>query len=459
MNLSGLLTLLQQIPAYRELVTAAESTPQALLQAARPLVAAGLQQDRGGSLVMVTARSEMAQQLAAQLETWLPPVEDGGPTIHLFAEPDALPYERIAWSGYTRQQRLTTLAALQSRTSRPPVVVTSARALMQKTLPARELRLALRPLKTGGVVRLEQMTTNWVQTGYNPAETVEEPGSFSRRGGIIDIWPPNLTQPVRIDLFGDEVDSLRLFDPTTQRSQQHLSSIEIGPGSEALSKYGPAVLERLGISGGNLSAPENVATDPDTAPLLDPSLLLAIREELRLQVEHLSQGYSFHGIEWYLPYFYQQPASLLDYLEGDATLVVDDALAFFATINELENQAASLREELIRAGELPHTFAPAFFTAEELRTALAARNPLLLGYGDLHGKSSSANTPLARSFAPGPRYGGKTKPIVADIVKQNEQGATTLLVTRQAARVQELLRDDDMIAHVQSDLLYAPTQP
>ncbi|MEZ4864316.1 MAG: transcription-repair coupling factor [Caldilineaceae bacterium] len=459
MNLSGLLKCLAQLPAYQALLAQNDGTPQALLQAARPLVVAGLKQDRPGPLVLLTARSEMAQQLAAQVESWLPPPQDGGPPVYIFAEPDALPYERIAWSGYTRQQRLTALAALQSRTGPKPVVIASARALMQKTLPARELRLALRPLKTGGVVRLEQMTTNWVQTGYNPAETVEEPGSFARRGGIIDIWPPNLTQPVRIDLFGDEVDSLRLFDPTTQRSQQHLSSIEIGPGSEALSKYGPSVLERLGISGGNLSAPENVATDPDAAPLLDPSLLLAIREELRLQVEHLSQGYSFHGIEWYLPYFYQQPASLLDYLDSDATLVVDDALDLFATINELENQAASLREELIRAGELPHTFAPSFFTAEELRAALAARNPLLLGYGDLHGKSSSANTPLARSFAPGPRYGGKTKPIVADIVKQNEQGATTLLVTRQAARVQELLRDADMIAHVQSDLLYAPTQP
>ena len=194
MNLSGLVKSLQQLPAYRALVaqigTQTESTPQALLGAARPVVVAGLKQDRPGSLVLLTARSEMAQQLAAQLESWLPPVAEGGPPVYVFAEPDALPYERIAWSGYTRQQRLTAMAALQSRVGVRPIVITSARALMQKTLPARELRMALRPLKVGGVVRLEQMTTNWAQTGYNPAETVEEPGSFARRGGIIDIWPP-----------------------------------------------------------------------------------------------------------------------------------------------------------------------------------------------------------------------------------------------------------------------------
>lgn len=458
MNLSGLVKILQQLPAYRALVTQMDSTPQSLLAAARPLVVAGLKQERPGSLILVTARSEMAQQLATQLETWLPPVEEGGPPVFVFAEPDALPYERIAWSGYTRQQRLTAMAALQSRTGVRPVVIASARALMQKTLPARELRLALRPLKVGGVVRLEQMTTNWAQTGYNPAETVEEPGTFARRGGIIDIWPPNLSQPVRIDLFGDEVDTLRLFDPTTQRSLQHIQSIEIGPGSEALSKYGPAALERLAIKGGNLSAPENVA-GADVSPLLDPRLLLAIREELRLQVEQLSQGQSFHGIEWYLPYFYEQPASLLDYLDSDATLVVDDALDLFATIHELEAQAATLREELLRAGELPHAFAPSYFTGDELRSAFQSKRPLLLGYGDLFGKSTSANTELARSFAPGPRYGGKTKPIVADLLKARDHGEITLLATRQAARVQELLRENDLIVHVQSDLHHLPTQP
>ena len=88
---------------------------------------------------------------------WLPPPEEGGPPILLFAEADALPYERIGWSSATRQQRLTALSALQSRTTSPPIVVASARALMQKTLPARELRLALRPVKVGEIVRLDQM--------------------------------------------------------------------------------------------------------------------------------------------------------------------------------------------------------------------------------------------------------------------------------------------------------------
>ncbi|MEZ4583047.1 MAG: hypothetical protein R3A10_15675, partial [Caldilineaceae bacterium] len=217
------------------------------------------------------------------------------------------------------------------------------------------------------------MVTNWAQTGYNPAEVVEEPGTFARRGGIIDVWPPNLPSPVRIDLFGDEVDSLRLFDPASQRTIRKVESVDIGPGGEALSKYGPNALSRLKVAGGNLNAPENLTGDGiPLSPLLDPNLLLAIREELRLDVERLAQGHAFHGIEWYLPYFYDRPASLLDYAD-DALLIVDDAADLTATLTELEAQIQTLREELERSGELPRTIQRGYFTTEEIRLALLAR--------------------------------------------------------------------------------------
>jgi transcription-repair coupling factor (superfamily II helicase) len=208
MLLSGLLELLPRLPAFRAWLQTlttppAEPTPQAVLAAARPFLVAGARMHLAVPIVFITARSEMAQQIYNQLEIWLPPVDEGGPPIYLFAEPDALPYERIHWSSTTRQRRLTALAALQSRHGPPPVIVASARALSQKTLPARELRLALRTIKVGTALRLDQMTSAWVQTGYSPVEIVEEPGTFARRGGIVDIWPPNLSTPVRIDLFDD----------------------------------------------------------------------------------------------------------------------------------------------------------------------------------------------------------------------------------------------------------------
>ena len=466
MKLPGLVGLLPEVPAFSEwlaqLKSGQETEPQAVLQAARPYLLAGLAAQTPGPVLLITARSEMAQQLSDQLLTWLPPLEAGGAPVHQFADPDALPYERIPWSGATRQRRLTTLAALQQRTagSAAPIVVVSARALMQKTLPARELRMALRTLRAGSAVRLEQMIALWVQTGYNPVEIVEEPGVFARRGGIVDVWPPNLPSPVRIDLFGDEVESLRLFDPATQRTVRQVTSVDIGPGSEVLSKYGPAVLERLNVRGEGLMAPENIGAPDEEgqldSPLHDPRLLLALREELRLEVDHLRNSQSFHGIEWYLPYTYAQPVSLLDYLGPDGLVVVDDPLDLFATIHELEQQAEGLRMELERSGELPRGFQRNYFTVEEVRKALIDRRPAILGYGDLYSKSASANTPLARCFAPGPRLGGKTKEIAAEIVKVHNAGQTSVLLSRQAARLRELLQEFHLAPQVTEQLSAPP---
>ncbi len=455
--LSGLLTYLTGLPAFSDLLARRPDEPQALLTSARPYVTAGLRQHGEQALVLLTARSEIANQLAAELESWLPPVDEGGPPVYLFAEPEALPYERIAWGGATRQRRLTALAALQSKNGTPPVVVASARALAQMTLPARELRLALRPIKVGGIVRLEQMAVNWAQTGYQAVEVVEEPGTFARRGGIVDIWPPNLPFPVRIDLFGDEVESLRIFEPATQRTIRQVNQVEIGPGGEALSKYGPTALARLGIEGDRLTAPENLGGDGDTqSPLVDPKLLLAIREELRREVEHLAQGESFHGIEWYLPYFYDQPATLLDYLPKDGLLVIDDAAELLDTLRDLEAHAEGLRTELERTGELPRGFVTGSFGQAALRERLQQTKPIILGLGDLDGTSRSANTPLARSFAPGPRYGGKTKEIVRDVAALREEGQRTVLVSRQAARTQSLLEEASIDVPVQHELLTPP---
>ena len=459
MHLSGLPDLLGRLPAFRAWLETfsmpgGEAVPQSVFAAARPLVVAGLCRERARPVVLLTGRSERAQQLCDQLARWLPPSEEGGPPILLLADPDALPYERIRWSGRTRQQRLTALAALQGRGAVPPLIVASARAFSQKTLPARELRLALRTLKVGARARLDLLTPSWVQTGYTPVEVVEEPGTFARHGGIVDIWPPNLSTPLRIDLFGEEVDSLRLFDPTSQRTLRTVESIEVGPGSEVLSKYGPAAVERLGVRGGDLR--EEGAPGKEAGLWLDPTLLLAVREAIRLEVEHLAQGSSFHGIEWYLPYVYSPAISLLEHLPPDALLVVDDALDLLATLQALDVQAEALYAELTHSGELPQGFARSSFTAEEVRVKLLERRPALLGYGDLFGKSTGANTPLARSFAPGPRFGGQLQELTAELRKVHDAGHALVLVTRQAARVQELLAGMQLATPVQSEMKVAP---
>jgi len=444
MNLRGLLALLREVAAYQQLLQglkAGRGTPEplALLHAARPFLAAALATDLNRPLVVVTARSQRAQQWAEDLQVWMNDPE----RVHLFADPDALPYERITWSRETRQQRLAALVAL-TQTSKPntqylisniqypasnlqyPIIVASARALMQKTLPPRELRLALRPLRRGQIIDLHRLLERWVGLGYQPVSVVEEPGSFSRRGGIVDIFPPNLDWPVRLELFGEEVDSLRTFDPATQRTRAHVEQVLIGPATEPLTKYGPRATERL-------------------AKLDLPSCHALTRQRMEEEREKLAQGSGFRGMEFYLPYVYSQPAMLLDHLPPEGLLLIEDGAELATTWADLEEQAIRLQQDLTAARELPAGFLPSYFEWQAVAERLDARQhsgtALTLGLGGFDGHPAATMSPIARAFAPGPRYGGRVRQVLDDAQRLQERGQRLVLVTRQAPRLAALLSE------------------
>ena len=483
MNLSGLLPLLKNLPSFQELLKGHDSAPLKMYEAARAFVAAGLATETEGPILVITGTAEQAQRWVERLELFLPPAH-GAPHVSLYAEPDALPFERIPWTGRTRQLRLTALAALQQKGGGPAVVVSTARAAMQKTLPARAFRIALRPLRVGSFVQLDDLTGRWAQSGYEPVQVVEEPGTFARRGGIVDIWPPNLPHPVRVDLFGDEVDTLRSFDPATQRSERQLQRVLIGPGSEALSssfalnaqpQHDP---EALGASlagrqeGAALTVPSAREDAALTATksrassaspgsvnglretlLGEPNLLLAIREEIAQEMEDLDAGRTFRGIEWYLPYLFGRPASLLDHLPANGKLVIDDGEQVAAGLNEAEEEAARTYQDLLRGHEIPSKSISSFFEKETLLTQIEARGPLVLGSNGLPGAAiENEGSALSRHFVPSPHYAGQTKRILQEMRKFADSPDSVVLISRQCARLEEELQEAQLPSQLISDL-------
>jgi transcription-repair coupling factor (superfamily II helicase) len=438
MKLSGLLAFGQQLPAWRELVAALRAghypaDPLGVYHAARPYVTALLARDLNRPLLVLTARSGRARQWVDELRIWLP---DEVP-VHLFADPDPLPYERIPWTPETRQRRLEALTSLLTwEGGTAPIVVTSARGLMQMTLPVREMRAALRPIRQGQRFDLQKVIANWVGLGYESTPVVEVPGQFSRRGGIVDVWPPNLALPLRIELFGDEVESLRTFDPATQRTVSHVTQAWISPASEALPRLGQQAAPRL------------QALDFSTCH--PPA-----RAEYERELAQLMAGSGFRNIEWYLPYLYTQPATLLDYLAAAGTvrltgeagpraeglLLIDDAAEVIAALGDLEGQALQLAKDLAAAGEIPAGLSPAYVSVAALRASLASQPTLLLGSSTFAGWAAEVETPLARAFAGGPRYGGQIRTTISDVERTLAQRHHVVMVSRQAARLAELLQD------------------
>ncbi|MGQ9668147.1 MAG: hypothetical protein ACUVWB_12620, partial [Anaerolineae bacterium] len=233
MKLSGLLELLRERPAYQALLDGVQANtwrgqtrPLQLLKSARPYLIAALAQHLRRPILVVTGRPQRAVQLHTHLRQWLPASE-----VHLFSAADPLPYEKVPWGSETTFQRLSALSALApyfasipapAGGEESPIVVTSARALLSLTIPRREFILGLRVLRQEQQINLVKLLESLVAMGYRPVQLVEEPGTFSRRGGIVHIFPSQSPHPVRIELFGDEIESLRTFDPLTQRSERRI---------------------------------------------------------------------------------------------------------------------------------------------------------------------------------------------------------------------------------------------
>ncbi|MBM3127980.1 MAG: transcription-repair coupling factor [Chloroflexi bacterium] len=447
MNLSGLLPLIEQLDAFKHLTTRlrdqATITADVIESARAPMLAA-LSRALFAPIVVLTARSERAKQIASELNAWVSPViasreaakqspsnseiassQSAAPLagktllamtgVFDFPEPDPLFYERIPWSAETIAARLSALAALAGNPA--PIIVTTIRAVMQRTVPPADFVAGMRALRRGENVNLTELLSALVALGYEYQAVVESPGAFSRRGGILDVWIPASPQPVRIEFVGDEINSIRAFDPATQRSAQELKAVMLTPASEALPGRGRDVAQK--IATWDLSTCHPIA-----------------ESGFKRDRDALDEGRRFHGIEFYLQYFYPNPASLVDHLPEQGLLVVEDWAEVEANAQSLEFQAEDVRGDLEARRELPANVALPYFPWNALRERMLSRKRLLLDY-------ATPGEAIQLPFTPGPRYGGQLRKVMDELFRLREENARVVVVTRQAARLSELLRERD----------------
>src|SRR5260370_13553842 len=324
------------------------------------------------------------------------------------------------------QGRMSALTAL-TRPQGPLVVVCSARALTQPVLPPAEFAAALQEVRPGAALDPLRLLERLAALGYEPVAEVEAPGQMSHRGGIVDLFPPALVRPVRVEFWGDEVESIRTFDQETQRSLNPVESVWIGPAREALGTRGPAAadhLERLSVIGMNPDARARWQTD----------------------LEELRTGQSFEDIALYLPYLHA-PASLLAYLHDDDPLVLGDRQGIERTVRELEEQGEEVRDRLERDGENPPGVAPAFLAWTTLQ-------PLIDGQRQLRFAGLSADeavdlehqgTALAPDLLPATSYGGRVRAFATDVRKALAQRQRVVVVSAHARPLAEVFADESLL--------------
>jgi transcription-repair coupling factor (superfamily II helicase) len=274
------------------------------------LVFAQAVKQRGGLNVFVTSDDSRAAAFKNAIRFFAPAVD-----ILDFPSWDCLPYDRISPSRTVAARRAGTLFQLSNlQGGKPQILVTTINALAQLVPPRSILQNAGLDLKKGGNHSREELEHYFTMNGYTRASTVIEPGDFAIRGGLVDVFPPGFENPIRLDFFGDELESLRSFDVDTQMSTSHHEHIVLSPVSEVFLNQDTISQFRksyIGAFGGGLSE------DPVYAAV--------------------SQGIRYQGVEHWLPLLYPEMESLFDYVPADALWAFD----------ALSEQARAEREELI----------------------------------------------------------------------------------------------------------------
>ncbi len=309
---------------------------------ARALLVAEAAQSHSGLLVAVTRDTQRAHALEDELRIFAGTL----PVLH-FPDWETLPYDVFSPHPEIVSQRIATLYQLP--TVKRGVLVVSAATLMQRIAPRTHITGSGLMLSKGQKLDLAAEQRRLEASGYRHVPQVAEPGDFAVRGALIDIFPMGAAEPYRIELFDDEVESIRSFDPETQRSQHQVEKVELLPAREF-----PVTDEAAKAFRSHLR--ERFPIDVRRCPIY----------------QDMKEGVTPGGIEYYLPLFFEQTATLFDYLADDALFVLGEGTAeaseqfWTQTAERYDQRAHDIERPVLPPGEL-------YLAPEQLREQLNKR--------------------------------------------------------------------------------------
>ncbi|HZI88125.1 MAG TPA: transcription-repair coupling factor [Pyrinomonadaceae bacterium] len=406
---------------------------------ARALALAALQRQTGKLFAVVTQSNRDLEPLERDLRFWycaLAGKTDCANEVLLLPSSESDPYAGSSPHAETLEQRALTLWRLTNHSQ--DFVLLTARALARKTVSPKELASTGARLTRDQDHSPEDLVEKLTASGYRREDPVGAIGEFSMRGGILDVWSPGLESPVRIEFFGDTVESIRQFDPETQLSTTQLSEIEIAP------------MRELTVTNRDFRHWAEVARDRWSEPRYARSL--------RDRTEFADEGESFNGWEWLMPLVRERNSTVFEYLK-DAVLVIDEPAGVESFLSEVYQSLSDRFSETDQADDLGLPPEELYLTAEELRSRIDQRTRIelrTLGRAAAEsderlaleaespqiqlGRARSKRSPLflfpAVERVPEVewktqsvmRYHGRLADLAADIEKGRENGTTTTFV-------------------------------
>ncbi|NPV53755.1 MAG: transcription-repair coupling factor [Firmicutes bacterium] len=383
--------------------------------------------------IIVSYSTQQAERLFSDLKTFLSPDE-----LLFFPPREVLPNEDTREGVSITSARLQVEEALL-RGDRKLMVVVPVKSLARKLIPADVFRGLIRTISIHDLIDLQDLAADLVFMGYQRMEKVEDRGGFSIRGGIVDIYPLASEHPVRIEFFDDEVDSIREFNGETQRSIRSLQSVTIIPCRE--------FVMRDEIRAAGLRALESEVGSPGLGKAVPGKGNAAGRlERLAEHLEKLKEGVYFDSDEQYLPYFYPDMQSLLDYATNPVVILDEPARlkeALIGFTRELHEDYISLLEK----GQLLPEQVSIFAQPDEVFDGLSRRQSIwfiLMSKGlDLQRKERVHTF----SGKPAEVFHGKFDLLAKDVKnwkRKRYRVAMVVSTEERAARLVETLREEEI---------------
>ena len=257
--------------------------------------------------------------------------------------------------------------------------------------------------------------SKWEAMGYQTENLVEVPGTMSRRGGILDIYPPNSDYPVRLEFFGNTIESLRLFESSTQRSQKVISNISICPATEILPvKITDDFKIRLKEMDLSTCSPE-------------------VRDQFKQEFTMILEGQRPANLTFYSALF--NSGNIIDYLPENCLVIIDEASRVKEEIEYINKQAEELRIQKIESGELPVNFPRPYFDWKDIEAKI--KNLSNLNISSWVGSEES--NLIQFNFTTAPDYAGQLPTLLLKSKDLLQQQFRLIIISNQASRLSELV--------------------
>ncbi|MFZ7104730.1 MAG: transcription-repair coupling factor [Peptococcaceae bacterium] len=437
---------MQQIPSFlktvskgndislvlKSLATKDEHLLYGLTGAQKTVISAIIANEQSKNMLICCDSPKRAKEVWDDLNYLLPDYH-----VLYFPALEVIPFEILAQSAEIQRQRLQVLANLV-RNDLQTVVVCPAEALAKALIPPHLFREALRSVQVGKQIDLQELLEYLVQYGYERVEQVESSGQFSIRGGILDVFCILYEQPLRIEFFDDEVDSIRFFDLETQRSLEKVHEIQLVPAREFF-------LIPAYVHDGLRQIKEELAIQKERlVKKKDRNAVDKLNSKIHEVMEKVAAGLFFPGLEQFQPYFYADQGLLLDYFPANSVFCLDEPIRIRESLEHRERERNSSFADLLTVGSVLPKQSSFFFSFSEILGTIEKNKRIYLSLLPKKGLPGSVQNIIGVETKSLPPFFSKIR-LLADEIKEwkRKKFAVIILLTSQAKaqRLQQGLSD------------------